>query len=142
MIEQMQDSQIDEVMNIWLEATIKGHPFIEKEYWQANYEVVKTQYLPIAKTFVYKEEDKIQGFISIIEKSFIGALFVDVKTQGKGIGRALVAYCQSQYKTLELAVYVENERAVEFYKKQGFEVVIEQENEDSKKLEYVMRWIK
>jgi len=110
MIEKMQDSQMDEVMHIWLEATIKGHPFIGREYWQANYEVVKTQYLPIAKTFIYKEEEQIQGFISIIEDSFIGALFVDVKTQGKGIGRALVEYCQSQYKTLELAVYVENKQ--------------------------------
>ena len=43
---------------------------------------------------------------------------------------------------LELAVYVENKRAVDFYKKQGFHVIAEQENEDSKAREYGMRWEK
>lgn len=138
-INEMKDSQIEEVMDIWLASTIQGHPFIPRDYWQDSYKVVKEQYLPIAKTFIYEEDEKIKGFISIIEGSFIGALFVDIHSQGKGIGKALLEYCKGQYETLELAVYIENEKAVEFYKKQGFSVIMEQENEDSKRREYIMR---
>ncbi|MBU3811948.1 MAG: GNAT family N-acetyltransferase [Candidatus Niameybacter stercoravium] len=58
------------------------------------------------------------------------------------MGKALIDYCKAYYKVLELAVYVENQRAVDFYKKQGFSVIAEQENEDSKAREYVMRWEK
>ena len=139
-IKQMEDSQIEEVMNIWLASTIQGHPFIPKDYWGANYKVVKEQYLPIAKTFIDKEGEKIKGFISIIEDSFIGALFVDPHAQGKGVGKALIEYCKEQYEVLELAVYAENEKAVDFYKKQDFSIIMEQENEDSKRREYIMRW--
>lgn len=108
----------------------------------SDYKVVKEQYLPLAKTFVYEEGKQIQGFISIIEGNFIGALFVDTRSQGKGVGKALIDYCKAQYEVLELAVYVENQRAVDFYKKQGFHVIAEQENEDSKAREYGMRWEK
>ena len=141
-IYEMQDVQIEEVMNIWLTSTLQGHPFIARDYWEGNYKVVKEQYLPLAKTFVYEEGKQIQGFISIIEGSFIGALFVDTHSQGKGVGKALIDYCKAQYEVLELAVYAENQRAVDFYKKQGFHVISEQENEDSKAREYVMRWEK
>ena len=141
-IYEMQDVQIEEVMNIWLTSTLQGHPFIARDYWEANYKVVKEQYLPLAKTFVYEEGKQIQGFISIIEGNFIGALFVDTHSQGKGVGKALIDYCKTQYEVLELAVYVENQRAVDFYKKQGFHVIAEQENEDSKAREYGMRWEK
>ena len=37
MIRKLEDKDIDKVMNIWLESTIKAHDFISKEYWESNY---------------------------------------------------------------------------------------------------------
>lgn len=139
-IRELRVNEIDKIMEIWLESTVKAHGFIEEEYWKKNYDVVKNIYIPMAKTFVYYEDEKIKGFISIINNEFIGALFVDVKSQGAGIGGALIDYVKKKYGSIELAVYKMNEKAVEFYKKNGFEIIKEQENEDSGFLEYIMKY--
>lgn len=137
-IRELRTEEIDEVMRIWLESTVKAHGFIKKEYWEKNYNVVKEVYIPMAETFVYYEDRKIKGFISIIDKEFIGALFVDVQNQGLGIGGELLDYVKAKYKNVNLAVYKMNEKAVEFYKNNGFKIIKEQENEDSGFVEYIM----
>ena len=93
----------------------------------------------MSKTFVYEEEGKIKGFISIINKEFIGALFVDNDSQGQGIGRKLIEYVLNKFTTLNLAVYKNNIKSVGFYRKMGFEVISEEINEDSKFPEYIMK---
>lgn len=139
-IRKLRTEEIDEVMRIWLESTVKAHDFIEKEYWEKNYNVVKEVYIPMAETFVYYEDKKIKGFISIIDNEFIGALFVDVQNQGLGIGGKLLDYVNAKYKNVNLAVYKMNEKAVEFYKNNGFKIIKEQENEDSGFVEYIMEY--
>lgn len=139
-IRKLRTEEIDEVMRIWLESTVKAHDFIEKEYWEKNYNVVKEVYIPMAETFVYYEDRKIKGFISIIDNEFIGALFVDVQNQGLGIGGKLLDYVNAKYKNVNLAVYKMNEKAVEFYKNNGFKIIKEQENEDSGFVEYIMEY--
>ncbi|EIW18787.1 MULTISPECIES: N-acetyltransferase [Pelosinus] len=140
MIKEFEKSEIDEVMNIWLATNINAHNFLPEKYWIDNYNVVKEQYLPISETFVYKEDSVIKGFISIINNSFIGALFVAKEYQGQGIGLKLINHCKSLYPKLELAVYVDNIGAVDFYKRCGFEFQTEQVNEDSAFREYIMFW--
>lgn len=130
--------EMNDIMDIWLASTIEAHPFISKEYWEKNYEIVKTQYLPHSDTYVYEESGKIVGFISIIDQAFIGALFVNIEKQRSGIGKALIRFAMDNYSSLSLAVYVENEKAVAFYKTMGFDIIQEQLNDDSKVLEYIM----
>lgn len=134
----LKNEEIDRVMEIWKLSTIKAHSFIEKKYWEDNYDVVKNVYIPMAETFVYEDCEEVKGFISIINNEFIGALFVDIDSQGSGIGSKLIDYVNNKYKRLELAVYKENAGAVEFYKKKGFKVITEQANEDSGFTEYIM----
>ena len=142
MIRKLHKDDIDSVANIWLNTNIQAHWFIDEQYWKKNYEVVRDIYIPMAKTFVYCGEGKIKGFISIIDSNFIGALFVHTKSQGRGIGKSLLEYVKNRYENIELAVYKDNKKAVEFYKKQGFKIIKEQENEDSGHLEYLMSYSK
>ena len=139
MIRKLDNKDVNRIMEIWLESTIKAHRFIEKEYWQSNYNTVKDVYIPIAETYVYEENDVIKGFISIIDKEFIGALFVDNDYQGLGVGSKLINFVLNKYDTLSLAVYKENLKSVRFYKKMGFEILSEEINEDSKHPEYIMK---
>lgn len=139
MIRKLDNKDVNRIMEIWLESTIKAHSFIEKEYWQSNYNTVKDVYIPIAETYVYEENDVIKGFISIIDKEFIGALFVDNDYQGLGVGSKLINFVLNKYDTLSLAVYKENFKSVRFYKKMGFEILSEEINEDSKHPEYIMK---
>lgn len=114
---------------MWLDATIKAHNFIEESYWKDSYNIVKEQYIPISDTYVFWEDGVIKGFVAIIEENFIGAIFVDIASQGKSIGKQLVAHVKEIYDVLELSVYKDNVKSYEFYKKVGFEVISEQQNE-------------
>lgn len=138
MIRKLNEADIDKVMDIWMKSTIKAHDFISKEYWQNNYNTVKEVYIPMSETFVYKDVQGIKGFISVINNEFIGALFVDIDFQGNGIGKQLIDYAVSKYGKLQLAVYKENKKSVEFYINRGFKIIEEQINDDSKHVEYIM----
>ncbi|NMS88467.1 N-acetyltransferase [Clostridioides difficile] len=140
MIRKLNDKDINKIMEIWKESTIKAHDFISKEYWENNYNTVKNEYIPISDTFVYEDGQEIKGFISIIEKSFIGALFISTNYQNLGIGSKLLDYATKEYKNLSLAVYKDNKKAVGFYNKKGFSIVKEQINEDSGFKEYIMEY--
>lgn len=139
MVRKFKNEDVHKVMDIWKKSTIKAHDFINKKYWEDNYDTVKNVYLPMSDTFVYTEEEKIMGFISIIDNEFIGALFVDINCQGLGVGSKLIDYVIKKYGSLSLAVYKDNEKAVKFYKDKGFEIIIEQDNEDSNFKEYIMK---
>lgn len=130
--------EVENIMKLWLHSTIKGHPFISKDYWNDNYDVVKENYIPKSDVYVYLENETILGFISVINNKFIGALFVDVNTQGKGIGKKLIQHAVDIYDELTLAVYKDNLQAVNFYKHVGFNIINEQKNEETNQPEYIM----
>lgn len=138
MIRKLEYKETDRVMSIWKYSTIKAHDFISEKYWENNYDVVKDVYIPASETFIYEENGEIKGFISILNNEFIGALFVDINTQGRGIGSKLIDYAIKNYKKLNLAVYKDNKKSVEFYLNRGFKIIKEQLNEDSGFKEYIM----
>lgn len=139
MIRKLKKEDINRIMEIWFESTIKAHSFIDEKYWRESYIKVRDMYVPMSETFVYEEDDNIIGFISIIEKNFIGALFVDNNFFGKGIGSKLIDFALEKYKSLNLAVYKDNKNAVEFYKYKNFKMVCEQINEETGSIEYIMK---
>lgn len=138
MIRKLRNEDIEKVMKIWKDSTIKAHDFISKEYWENNYDVVKNTYIPMSETFIYEIENKIEGFISVINNEFIGALFVDINCQGLGVGSELINYVVKEYNKLSLAVYKENKNAVEFYIYKGFKIIKEQIDEETGAVEYIM----
>lgn len=139
MIEKLNKIEINNIMEIWLNASLEAHDFIDKQYWIDKYEEIKNEYIPNSETFVYKENNEIKGFISIINKSFIGALFIENKCQGQGIGSKLINYVISKFNELNLTVYKDNLNAVKFYKKNGFKIISEDLDEDTNKVEFIMK---
>ncbi len=142
MIRQMNNDDMDAVMDVWLKTNITAHDFLPEKYWIGNYNAVKGEYLPSAENFVYEEDGEIKAFISVITKSFIGALFVLSGSQGKGIGGKLVDYCKKLYSNLDVAVYSDNQKAIGFYKKHDFVMQKEQTNKNSGHAEVIMSWKK
>lgn len=138
MIRELEINDINEVMEIWKYATIEAHNFINKEYWLGKYSEVKDVYIPMSKTFIYEENNDIRGFISILDDNFIGALFVDISSQGKGIGSQLIDFVKKRYNKLSLAVYKNNKKAVEFYKGAGFVLDEEKIDEGTNEKELIM----
>lgn len=140
MIRKMEEKDISDVLQIWLETNIKAHSFIEKEYWTGNYEMVK-QILPEAEVYVYEEEKsgQIAGFIGINDQ-YIEGLFVKETVQSNGIGKRLMDYVKNRKIELCLGVYQKNARAVHFYLRENFLIQAEETDENTDEKEYIMRW--
>lgn len=62
MIRKFENRDLDDVMEIWKNENIKAHNFIQREYWENNYDFVK-EALPKAEIYVYIIEGKIVGFV-------------------------------------------------------------------------------
>lgn len=138
MIRKFQKTDTAQVMQIWLNGNEEAHPFVPKEYWEANFELVQDQLLQ-AEVFVYHIHGEICGFIGIAG-DYIAGIFVDKKHRSTGIGKQLLDYVKSKYDSLSLHVYRKNNRAAAFYFREGFSARSEEMDEATGEAEYTMVW--
>lgn len=125
-------------MLIWLNTNTRAHHFIEKEYWTSNFDMVKN-ILPQAEIYVYEIHNKIEAFVGI-DNGYIAGIFVSEKMQSKGIGKLLLDKCKQFYTNLSLCVYEKNNRAVQFYIREGFTIDKNQTDKNTGEIEYLMVW--
>ena len=64
MIRMLENTDIEKVVDIWLDVNQKAHDFIPAQYWKNNYELVK-EILPQAEVYVYEDGQEIQGFVGV-----------------------------------------------------------------------------
>ena len=140
MIRKFREEDTTRVMTIWTKGNFQAHDFIEKDYWLLNFNRVKDEYLKKSTTYVYTEDEKIKGFISVLDEGYIGAIFVALDSQRKGIGRKLINYCKDRYEKLTLNVYEKNIDATLFYVSSGFVNTKVKIDEATGEKEYVMEW--
>ena len=139
MIRAFKPSDMEPVLQIWLDASIQAHHFIPKQFWESRMNDMRNIYVPSGETYVYLEENNILGFMSLMENT-LAALFVVPEQQGKGIGKQLMAKAKLLRQDLVLTVYKENQNSIEFYKKCGFVIVKEQIDVHTAHPELVMRY--
>lgn len=97
MIREAQRSELPALLELWLESTIWGHPFIKSSYWRDCIPLVRDAYLANAQNWVWEEDGKLLGFVSIMEGRFLAAMFVAPKAVRRGIGKALMQYVQQRH---------------------------------------------
>lgn len=127
------------VLDIWLEASIEAHGFVDREFWESNIPAMRDVYLPSSEIYVSEDNGTVDGFIALSGES-VAALFVSPSSQGKGIGTGLLNKVKEMRGTLELCVYKENVKSFEFYRKHLF--ITEGEHVDNKTgcIQILMRW--
>lgn len=138
MIREFKIKDLERVMEIWLESNIDAHSFIDKKYWEDNYEMVK-EILPSVEIYLYEENKNILGFVGLME-NYIAGLFVEKNFHSQGIGRKLLDCCKSLKRELTLSVYEKNQKAYSFYIREGFQVVEKKIDENTNEIELVMYW--
>jgi GNAT superfamily N-acetyltransferase len=112
-------SDQDELIALWLAATIPGQDFLPEEHWQAMEPEIRQDLLPIADTWVVIEDGHMVAFMSVIG-DLIGGLFTHPDHQGRGHGRSLVELARKMLGPVYVEVFEANERALRFYRKVGF----------------------
>lgn len=117
------------VLDIWLEASKVGHPFLPLAELNRQQALVGDVYLPISETWVAEQEGRIVGFIGLLE-SFIGGLFVDPKQHGNGVGRRLIDHAYRLKGSLSVEVYADNPIAPTFYARCGFTEIGRKDHDD------------
>ncbi|KAF5075060.1 putative N-acetyltransferase YjaB [anaerobic digester metagenome] len=140
-IRPLQEADLDTVVDLWLKSSIKAHSFIEASFWEGQVNAMREVYIPSADTWVADYEGMLVGFVSLNEE-MLAALFVHPFFQGNGIGKQLLQFAMEQSDSLVLSVYKENKRAMDFYRKQGFEAVQEQVDKHTGMPEVIMVWEK
>ncbi len=140
MIRAARPSDKKKIMDLWLQGNLVAHSFIAADFWYESYDLVAETYLPAAETFVFEDKHRLKGFISLVDKNYIGALFVAPSFQGQKVGSKLLRYVQRHLPHLCLNVYAANRRALRFYQKSGFKIVNEQVDPQTQEKELLMAW--
>lgn len=138
MIRKKKEADIPVIMEIWLDTNIKAHDFISSEYWKENYTAVG-QMMQDAEMYVCEKYGEIQGFVGLMD-NYVAGIFVKEKYQSEGIGKALLDFVKERKEELVLHVYEKNERAIEFYLREGFAKTKAQIEEENQEREYEMQW--
>lgn len=130
------------LIDIWLEASIKAHHFIDSSFWINSAQKMKDIYLPSSKTWILEDEsNSIKGFVSVVD-DHIAALFISPAHQGEGYGSTLLQFIKTKCDQLSLNVYALNEQAIHFYQKHGFRIIEEMLDENTGATDCRMEWIK
>lgn len=139
MIRHATNTDFRELADIYHDASLIAHPFIDPEYIARDAVSFREDQLPLQEAFLWEHPGEIQGYISLTGPR-INGLFVKVHCQRRGIGTALIDHAKQLHDHLELRVFKDNYIAQRFYFAQGFEVVEEGPHPDLPFNEYLMRW--
>ncbi|QDU68539.1 GNAT family N-acetyltransferase [Engelhardtia mirabilis] len=120
MIRPYRADDLDALLEVWYDASLVGHPFLEAEFLATERRNISSFYMDVTETLIFEVEGRVAGFLSLVGKREVGALFVDPAHHRRGIGRALVERARSMRGPLEVEVFVQNPVGRAFYRSCGF----------------------
>jgi putative acetyltransferase len=122
---------VPRLFEIWQAAVAATHDFVSAEDKVEIAVIVREHYLPTAPLWIAVDEaDRPLGFMGMTG-STMDSLFIDPAHHGRGLGRAMVAHARSIAAELKVDVNEQNENAIAFYRRLGFEVVGRSPTDDS-----------
>jgi len=122
LIRQYVESDLDGVLSSWESASKIAHPFLKEEFLETERYNIPNVYLPNTDTWVAEVEGNVVGFIALMGNE-VGALFLDPKFHGNGIGKSLMDKARELNETLEVEVFKANSIGREFYDRYGFKLL-------------------
>src|SRR5690606_5323658 len=126
-ISDIKKDEYNEVIQVW-EASVRAtHLFLKEEDIQYFKPLILNTYLDaVALKCVKNETDKIIGFLGVAEQN-LEMLFIHPDYRGKHVGKTLVNFAITEMNIKKVDVNEQNEQAVGFYKKCGFETIYRSE---------------
>ncbi len=122
MIRKYHPSDIEEVIDTWFQASLLAHPFLDAAFLEKEKQHIREIYMPNTETWVFEENDRVTGFISMMGNE-VGAIFVQPEKHGTGIGKQLMDHVVLQHRELEVEVFEKNSIGRAFYDRYGFKSI-------------------
>ncbi|SIN81784.1 GNAT family N-acetyltransferase [Salinivibrio sp. ES.052] len=124
-LRRMRPADTERVLDIWLNASLQAHHFVDDEFWHQQREAMRSAYLPMADVWVAESHTTIYGFYALHDDT-LAAIFVCPEDQGQGVGSLLLDHAKQQKSAINLTVYQKNKASYAFYLRHGFSVDREQ----------------
>ncbi|MFA7445508.1 MAG: GNAT family N-acetyltransferase [Flavobacteriaceae bacterium] len=115
------DSYRQQTLDIWEKSVLATHDFLITEDFYAIKKIVGTIDFNAFDVYCLTVETKVIGFIGVVDKK-VEMLFLLPDYFGKGLGKKLLDFAVFELKADKVDVNEQNTKAVEFYKKYGFNV--------------------
>lgn len=129
-IRQYTEKDLNDLLSAWENASKVAHPFLTQEFLEKERFNIPNLYLPNADTWVAELNNTVVGFITLLGNE-VGAIFVEPKFHGIGIGKALMEKAQEIHSNLEVEVFEANSIGRKFYCSYGFQLVSEKEHAET-----------
>ena len=118
-----------QILTVWERSVLATHDFLTPTDFSEIKELVQTINFNHFQVYCLTEDDLVIGFIGVADKK-IEMLFLDPKYFGHGIGKMLMSFALNELSADKVDVNEQNVKAVNFYKKFGFEIVERTEKDD------------
>lgn len=143
MIREFISSDTDAVIEAWQRASHLAHPFLTADFLAQEAHNLRHIYVVHAQTWVAEVENKVVGFIALIETDDVcevGGLFLDPAYHKRGIGKALMDRAVAKKGPLKVEVFRDNAVGRPFYERYGFEMTGSYHHEPSGQMMVQMRY--
>lgn len=123
----------DELIAVW-EASVRAtHRFLSEEDILFYKDKIYTVYFDAVRLITARDPDRsILGFAGLSEDN-LEMLFIRPSETGKGIGRLLTEHVISRYRIKKVSVNEQNDKALGFYLRMGYEIIGRSKTDDTGK---------
>jgi len=123
------DQYNEQVLTVWENSVLATHDFLTKTDFESIKQLVKEINFNDFQVFCMTNKDLVLGFVGVADQK-IEMLFLNPKYFGKGLGKDLLIFAVKILKADQLDVNEQNENALKFYQKFGFEIYERTEKDD------------
>ena len=121
-----------QILKVWEQSVLATHDFLTPTDFSEIKKLVQAINFNHFQVYCLTENDLVIGFIGVGDKK-IEMLFLDPTYFGQGLGKMLLSFAINELSADKVDVNEQNARAVNFYKKLGFEIVERTEKDDQGK---------
>lgn len=132
------DNHREQLLEVWEKSVAATHHFLTPQDFREIKDLVHTINFNDFDVYCLMNNSTLLGFLGVAEQK-VEMLFLSPDYFGRGLGRELMIFALKTLKADKVDVNEQNENAVSFYKKFGFEVYERTDKDDQGKAYPLLR---
>jgi putative acetyltransferase len=111
----------EQLLDVWEKSVLATHDFLDPEDFKSIKQAVFNIDFQDFEMYCLLKNSTLLGFLGVAEQK-VEMLFLSPDCFGQGLGKKLMTFAIQVLKANKVDVNEQNEKAVDFYKKLGFEI--------------------